>query len=90
MNATTQLHKRLLEMYREISRHGLFLTVDFERSSNAYLITMQREGRELKTRLDAKDAEECIAGVKCVYLGVQIGQFISNFEKRIEYDRTAA
>ena len=28
-----------------------------------------------------KDADECMNNIKCVYLGVQIGQFVKNFEE---------
>jgi hypothetical protein len=30
--------------------------------------------------LEKKDADECMNGIKCIYLGVQVGQFIKNFE----------
>jgi hypothetical protein len=26
-----------------------------------------------------KDADECMDGIQCVYLGMQAGQFINNF-----------
>ena len=33
-------------------------------------------------KVEKKDADECMDGIKCVYLGIQIGQFIKNFEER--------
>ncbi|MCG2709457.1 MAG: hypothetical protein L6246_03930 [Thermodesulfovibrionales bacterium] len=37
---------------------------------------------ELTTHIEKKDADECMDGIKCVYLEIQVGQFIKNFEKR--------
>ncbi len=44
------------------------------------LLHLRKAVNELTTHLEKKDADECMDGNKCVYLGVQIGQFIKNFE----------
>lgn len=38
------------------------------------------------SHLEKKDADECMNGIKCVYLGMQIGEFIKNFG-RIEKEK---
>jgi hypothetical protein len=73
------LKEKIMEMYPEIRKYGIEARLDFEAGKNAYIITFKKGEKELKTHLEKKDADECMEGVKCVYLGVQVEQFIKNF-----------
>jgi hypothetical protein len=73
------LKEKILEMYPEIEEHGINVSLVFDEQKKAYVIRFNKEGHELSTHLDKTDADECMNGVKCVHLGVQIGQFIKNF-----------
>lgn len=73
------LEKKLREMYPEIEKHGLILALDFDAGKDAWKVNLRKGDRELATYLEKKDAEDCLDGVECVYLGVQIGQFVANF-----------
>lgn len=73
------LESKLLEMYPEIKSHGLELSLSFDGGKNAWIVGLKKDSHVLSTHLEAKDAEECVDGVKCVYLGVQIAQFLKNF-----------
>jgi hypothetical protein len=77
-----QLRAKILEMYPEIPQHGITLSLSFDDEKNAYIIDFRREGHELTTHLEKKDADDCMNNIKCVYLGVQVGQFIKNYEER--------
>ncbi len=74
------LKEKIMEMYPEIGKHGISVGLDFSREKNAYIVRFRKENHELTTHLEKKDADECMDGIKCVYLGVQIAQFIKNFE----------
>ena len=74
------LKEKISEIYPEILRHGISLALDFNRELNAYDVKLKKDSHVLVTHLDKKDADECIDGVKCVHLGVQIGEFVKNFE----------
>ncbi len=76
------LENRIHEMYPDISKHGLSLGLRFDEDKNAWIITLRKAGKELTTHLEKKDADDCMNNIKCVYLGVQIAQFIKNFEER--------
>jgi dolichyl-phosphate-mannose--protein O-mannosyl transferase len=76
------LESKILEMYPDISKQGLSLGLRFDEAKNAWIITLKKAGKELTTHLEKKDADDCMNNVKCVYLGVQIAQFIKNFEER--------
>lgn len=74
------LEAKLREMYPEIGKHALALSLKFDDNKSAWIVRLQKDKHELTTHLEKKDAEECLGGIKCVYLGVQIAQFIGNFE----------
>jgi hypothetical protein len=72
---------KIQEMYPEISKHGISTGLDFSKQKNAYIVTFRKGQHELTTHLEKKDADDCMNNIKCVYLGVQIGQFLKNFEE---------
>ena len=41
---------------------------------------VHKGAHSLTTHLEKKDADGCMEGVQCVYLGVQLAQLIRNFE----------
>lgn len=76
------LKEKILEMYPEIEKNGISVGLTFDEQKDAYIVDFKKGGQELTTHLEKKDADECMNGIKCVYLGVQIAQFIKNFEER--------
>jgi len=76
------LEEKILEMYPEIETHDISMSLVFDSAKNTWVVKLAKGGRELTTYLEKTDADECMDGIKCVYLGVQIGQFIKNFEER--------
>ncbi len=84
------LKNTIVEMYPEIGEHNVAVDMIFDEGKNAYLFTFTRGIDILTTHLEKHDADECMDGIKCVYLGVQVAQFIKNFEERVEFGRKAA
>lgn len=76
------LKDKIMEMYPEMTRHNISVSLDFDGTKNAFLVKFKRDREELTTHLEKKDADDCMNNIKCVYLGVQIGQFVRNFEER--------
>ena len=74
------LKDRIMEMYPEIEKHGIAISLDFNKEKDAYIVKFKKDKHELTTHLEKKDADECMDGIKCIYFGVQIGQFVKNFE----------
>jgi len=74
------LEDMIYELHPEIVQHAMNLSVTFDAGQNIYVLTFSRGGRELKTYLDKQDADECMGGKKCIHLGVQIAQFLDDFE----------
>lgn len=84
------LKDKIVEMYPEIAEHDVAVGLEFDVQKDAYIITFKRGGEALTTHLEKKDADDCMNNIKCVYLGVQVAQFIRNFEERIAFGRKAA
>jgi hypothetical protein len=74
------LKDKIMEMYPEITKYGISVSLDFNEEKNAYIVKFKKDRHELTTHLEKKDADDCMDGIKCVYFGVQVGQFIKNFE----------
>jgi len=85
-----ELRNKVLEMYPEIGKHDVAVALTFDSSKNAYILTFSRGKDFLATHLEKTDADECMLGIKCIYLGVQVSQFIKNFEERVTFGRQAA
>lgn len=75
------LKDKIAEMYSEISTHGISVSFHFSTKENADVVKFEKGAHALTTHLAKKDADECMYGIKCVYLGVQIGEFLKNFEE---------
>ncbi|HUI68698.1 MAG TPA: hypothetical protein VL087_10895 [Nitrospirota bacterium] len=84
------LKDKIMEMYPEINKYNLSVGLDLDERKNAYLITFKRGTEVLTTHLEKKDADDCMNGIKCLYLGVQVEQFIKNFEERVAFGRKVA
>ena len=83
------LKEKIMEMYPEIKQNNLSVGLDFDTGKNAYVITFKRGQEVLTTHLEKKDADECMNGIKCVYLGVQVAQFVKNFEEKEKFRENA-
>ncbi len=84
------LKEKILAMYPEIEKYGFSAGLDFDEQTNAYILTFRRGSEVLTTHLEKQDADECMNGIKCVYLGIQVAQFIKNFNEREAFGREAA
>ena len=76
------LKDKVLEMHPELERHGVMVNLTFDPAKDAYVVRMHKGGHELTTHLERADADDCMNGVKCVSLGIQVEQFAKNFATR--------
>ena len=73
------LKDKIVEMYPEISQHGISIALDLNEDKGSYVIKLKKDTHELSTYLEIEDAKECMDGNKCVHLGLKITEFINNF-----------
>ena len=73
------LREKILSFYPEIAKHNIDLNISFDEAQDAWVAQLEKNDHELITYIEKKDAENCLTGIECVYLGTQIGQFIFNY-----------
>jgi len=76
------LENKIIEIYPEIAKNGLSVGLSFNTDKDAWIVKLSKGSKELTTHLEKKDADDCMNNIKCVYLGVQVEQFIKNFAER--------
>ncbi len=76
------LKRKITEFYPDIEKHQVKTDVTFDKEKNVYVIKMEKGGHALTTFLEKPDADSCMDGFKCVYLGLHIAEFLKNFELR--------
>lgn len=77
------LGKKLIEMYPEITKYGLSLALEFDEGKNAWIVTFQKGKHQRHAILDKNDADSCMEGNVCIYLGVLIVQYIKDIQEEI-------
>jgi len=75
------LKEKILEMYPELARKGVVSTLSYDGDKKAYVLKLKKGAHELATYIDPPDASRCMDGHVCVALGVQIRQFLDNFQE---------
>ncbi len=77
------LEDKILEMYPEIRKHDISLTLSLDRDKNVYIVGLQKGDVKRYAFLDKKDADSCMDGNVCIYLGFLMGQYISDIEREL-------
>ncbi len=78
------LEDKLLEMYPELSEHKIGLSLSFDEERNAWVVRFRRNGHTRYAFLDKKDADNCMDGQECIYLGVLVEQYIRDLENDLK------
>ena len=78
------LEKKLHEMYPEIEKYGLTLSLEFSDDLEAWIVSFEKENHKRHAILDKKDADSCIDGDVCIYLGMLITQYVKDLEEEIK------
>ncbi len=73
------LKAKIISLFPEIKKYGLEFDLEMDKANNAWLARFKKNEHELATHLEEKDIEECLSGIKCFNLGIQLGQFIRNY-----------
>jgi hypothetical protein len=77
------LKRKLLEMYPEISTYSLSTELEFDEGKEAWVVSFSKGEHRRHAFLDKKDADSCIEGNACIYLGILIAQYIKDLEAEI-------
>jgi hypothetical protein len=75
--------EKIREFHPEIDRKNMDLSVSWDEAGKHYALRLSKSGVTVGAYLDPKDADECLAGKKCVNLAVQVTQLIADLEDLI-------
>lgn len=78
------LEDKLLEMYPELSSHKIAVSLSFDEERSAWVVRFKKGNHTRFAFLDKQDADDCMDGQKCLYLGVLIDQYIRDLENDLE------
>jgi len=79
MTDSHSVAQAIARLYPEIAAHGINVSVADDPATASWRVVLTHGGNTLATYLERKDADDCVSGVKCVGLGVQIGRFVENY-----------
>ena len=71
---------KIREYHPEIEQHNIELSVSWDEASKRYALKLSKSGVAVGSYLDQKDADDCLAGKKCVNLAVQVTQLAAELE----------
>jgi len=77
------LQEKLIDMYPEILSYGLKVGLQFDEAKSAWVVTFTKGTSSRHAFLDKRDADACIDGNACIYLGVLIAQYIKDLEAEL-------
>jgi hypothetical protein len=75
--------EKIHEFHPEIKRNNMDLSVTFDEGADGYLIKLSKSGAVVGSYLIEQDADDCLAGKRCVNLAVQVTQLIAELEDLI-------
>lgn len=78
-----ELKNKLYEIYPEIKKFGMSLSLEFDKEKDAWVVSFVKGKQRRHAFLDKKDADSCIEGTSCIYLGMLIAQYIKDMEMAI-------
>lgn len=84
------LKEKIREMYPDIEKHSVRVGLTFSEEKDAYILKFKRGKQELITQIDKSDADDCMNNIRCLHLGIKVGQFVGNFEAREDFGRKVA
>ncbi len=74
---TDNLKAKIREFQPEIDQKGMDLSVTWDAAGKRFALMLSQAGQQVGAYLDKKDADECLAGKKCLNLAVQVTQLIA-------------
>ena len=81
--STDQLKEKIGGFHPELAQKGVSLSVDWDAAGKRFALKVGKAGKEVGAYLDQKDADECMAGKKCLNLAVLVTQVLAELEDLI-------
>ena len=82
MHDKKELCEKIKSIYPSVGECGIDVEVDYSEAKKAWVVDLKQGEHHLTTHLEPEDADACIEGKECVYLGTQIAQLVGNIKKQ--------
>jgi hypothetical protein len=82
MITTTELCKKIKEIYPDVGQCGIDIEVSYDKDQERWVVDLKKKHQHLKTFLEQGDAELCLTGRQCVGLSIEINQLRDSLERR--------
>ncbi|MEJ2671546.1 MAG: hypothetical protein P8168_04940 [Deltaproteobacteria bacterium] len=79
----SDLKQRLLEHHSDIVKHGVQLNVSPDPNGEGYVVELAKGDKKSEIFISQKDADECLQGIECYHLGIELGNFLREFKETI-------
>ncbi len=76
-----ELKQKILEFHPDIAQKGINLEVSFNQEANKYEVRLSKAGKEFGAFLEKQDADDCLAGKRCLNLAVLVAQVLTKLEE---------
>ncbi|RDV80961.1 hypothetical protein [Ammonifex thiophilus] len=78
-----ELRAKLVEMYPELKKCDIAVDLEFDEGRDAWVVTFKKGTAQRHAFLAKKDADACMEGRVCIYLGVLIAQYVKDMEEEL-------
>jgi hypothetical protein len=75
--STDNLKDKIRQFHPEVDQKGMKLQVTWDEAAKRFALALSQAGQEVGAYLDKQDADDCMAGKKCLNLAVQVTQLIA-------------
>ena len=82
MHDKEKLCEKIRSIYPDIGECGIDVGVTYDEAKKSWIVELKHGEHHLKTHLEPGDADDCIEGKQCVYLGTQIAQLAGNIKRQ--------
>jgi hypothetical protein len=78
-----ELEQRLREHHADIAKLGIKLTLSCDRDRVGYVVALAKDDKQAEIFISKQDADDCMEGIECYHLGIEIGNFLREFKENI-------
>ena len=82
MHDKKELCQKIKSIYPDIGECGIDVDVDYNEKKKAWIVDLKYGEHHLSTHLEPADADACMEGKECVYLGTQVAQLAANVKRQ--------
>jgi hypothetical protein len=80
MASKEDICRKIEKIMPEAGKCGRDFSVEYDSSNHAWVVDLHQGRVHLKTFVEDTEAENCLAGDRCIPLGLQIGQLKRNID----------